>query len=53
MPCLDTGVDTIEAELRSYSVSIVSLVLRPEEEEKGPGFSRLRMCLINSDLTTC
>ena len=30
-----------------------SLVPRPEEEEKGPGFSRSRMCLIISNLSTC
>ena len=31
-----------------------SLVPRPEkEEEKGPDFSRSRMCLIISNLTTC
>ena len=29
----------------------LSLVPRPEEEEKGPGFSRSRMRLVISDLT--
>ena len=44
-PFLDTGVDTIEAELRSHSVSVVSLVPSLEEEEEGPGFRCLRVRL--------
>ena len=37
-----------------YSALSPSLAPRPEEEEeKGPGFSHSRMCLIISDLSTC
>ena len=44
----------LEIEDRRISKEL-SLVPRPEEgeEKKGPGFSRSRMRLIISDLTTC
>ena len=43
----DTHALTISADLQVIQSYYSSLVPRPEEEEKGPGFSCLCMCLIN------